>query len=575
MKMYKFITFSAILLVIVYPIVWQMQPLQYQKNITDFLPDTTLLYIEQLDLEEFFQDLERSKLGQAIQSIDFLEIGKELKLTDKDLLLLQKVNVIVKENWRSEVFTELFGEKMAIALLQPLKSIDQDNLIDFVKKNAILIAQPQHSAELLQIVAERYAIHKKNITISTHQYGKYFIKRISLGDETFSAVIIDGLYLISFDERQLRQCIDTYDGELSSLSEFAEYSTLRSHYSTPDQFMFLSLENNRNFITKDLLSFNYFGKHLIERELTATTGFSAFSYGAWKNESLISDRIMVLYDDEMIDTLVEKQLKIPPMICDTLKFSPPNPLIFYWTNTINFELLYQLYNRNVPENESKLNEFAATLNKLTGMNVNEFFELFGKEFTYIIIPGQKSKYFSIPYGIALFKLEQPEKLKITMEKLISHYKIPMKENSYNSRVFNSWATSSPDGMVPLYGFLDNYLFLGNSRSLAKHIIDSDSTDINLVKKQQFLDLDVGLTQTNNYISYTNNVELITLTKSLIRFAGTMIAIQNRDAAAKVRIITQNIVNPLLDGLSMFEQTTTRSYFTENSVIIDSMTEIAN
>jgi len=43
----------------------------------------------------------------------------------------------------------------------------------------------------------------------------------------------------------------------------------------------------------------------------------------------------------------------------------------------------------------------------------------------------------------------------------------------------------------------------------------------------------------------------------------------------MRIVLKDIVDPLLDGLSMFDCTATRSYFTEDAVVIDSMTKIEN
>ena len=90
-----------------------------------------------------------------------------------------------------------------------------------------------------------------------------------------------------------------------------------------------------------------------------------------------------------------------------------------------------------------------------------------------------------------------------------------------------------------------------------------------------LEIDLGLTRSNNYISYTDNVELITITKSLLKLAGAMMAIEDRDTALKVKIILRDIIDPLLDGLSMFDRTATRSYFTEDSVVIDSMTKVEN
>lgn len=574
MKMKKFLLFSTIIVLAISFLIWKLQPVPV-GDIAAVVPDTALLYMEQKDVENFVDDLKHSKLGKIIQSIDFLIIGNDLKLTDDQLTSIQKTDILIRNNWDSEIIRELFGKQVALALLQPLKSTMHLNLIDFIKANTVLITEPGYKAEFMHMIAERYAVYSKNISISAHQYGKYHIKRISIDADILSTVTINGFILMSFEEGQLRKCIDTFDNELPSLVEHEDYSRLRSHYSQPDQFMFLALGNSRDFITNDLLQHEFPGRDIIEKELAATAGFAGFSYGAWKNQSLISDRIMVLYNQEMVNSTVEKQLQTAPSICDTLRFSPVNPLVFYWTNTIDFELLYQLYSRRVGEQDIKPVKFAEILKEQVGMTTNEFFRLLGTELSYIITSGQEGNSLSIPYGIMLFKVEEPERVAAALEKLVAGYNIPVKMNNYGSTPFYSWAGSPQEGLQPLYGLLDNYLFIGNSNYLIKQVIDSLQNGNNLLKDPQFLEIDLGLTRSNNYISYTDNVELITITKSLLKLAGAMMAIEDRDTASKVKIILRDIIDPLLDGLSMFDRTATRSYFTEDSVVIDSMTKVEN
>jgi len=574
MKFKKFLIFSTILFAAISLLVWKLQPVRVGDPAA-YIPDTALLYVKQKDVENFFYDLEHSRLGRTIQSINFLKIGEDLGLTDEQLTTIKKTDTAIRDNWDSEIIEELFGQQVALALLQPLSSTVHLNLADYLKANTVLITEPGYKAEFMQMIAERYAVYRKDITISAHQYGKYHIKRISIDDDTLSTVTISGFILMSFEEGQLRKCIDTFDDELPSLVEHKDYSRLRNHYSQPDQFMFLALGNCRDFITKNLLTDGFPGKDIIEKEMAATEGFAGVSYGAWKNQSLISDRIMVLYSHEMVNTIVEKRLRIPPSICDTLQFSPINPLVFYWTNTIDFVQLYQLYSKRVGENDDNLIKLSETLRDQTGMTVNEFFSMLGKELSYIITSGQVDNSLPIPFGIILIKVEEPEKIEAALEKLISSYNIPTKVHNYGSTSFHYWAEAPQDGLEPLYGFMDNFLFIGNSRPLVKQVIDRYQDGKNLLTEPKFLEVDLGLTKPNNYISYTDNVGLISITQSLLQLAGTMIAIENRDTAEKVKIILRDIINPILDGLSMFDRTATRSYFTEDSVVIDSMTKVEN
>ncbi len=574
MKIKIFVASATILLVIAYLLVWQIKPSEYGDT-SEFVPATALLYAEQKDVEAFLDDLENSKLGRAIQSIDYLKIGKEIDLKVEQLTLLKQITNLVKNNWDSEIIKQLFGEKVALALLQPQRTTGYLNLTDFFKANTVLITQPKHKAEILQIIVERYAAYTKDITISTHQYGMHHIKRISIDDEIFSIVVLGGMYLISFEEKQLRRCIDAFDNDLASLPENVEFSTLRAHYSDPDQFVFLSLKNSREFVAKHLPMYDFSGRNIVEKEIEASVGFAGLSYGAWKEQSLIKDRIMILHNHEMANNFVKKQLKLPPSICDTLNFSPQDPLIFYWTNILDFESLYHYYNEKVPPSNNRTTKLFKTLKEQSGETIDQLFAQLGKEFSYIITAGEEDNFLSIPYTIMMFKSQDREKLETTIEELISIYGFPFKKRKHGSTLYYSWKDSPQDGLEPLYGFLDNYLFIGNSSSLANHIIDNSINGSEILRDPRFIEIDAGLTEPNNYVSYTNNAELINIIKSLFTLASTIVAIEDKAAAKKITILTKDVATPLLDGLSMFERTTTRSYFTKNSVVIDSMTKVGD
>ena len=574
MKINTLVSFLTVLLVIVYFLVWQIKPFEYADP-SALIPGSALLYVEQEDVEGFLSDLENSKIGKTLQSIDFLQIGKEIELKDEELALLGKINDAIKDNWDNEIVRELLGKNVAFALLQPVRPRSYNNLPDFVKANTVLITQPRHKAEFLQILVDHYVAFDDNISITTHQYGMHHIKRILINDEILSAVVIDGLYLVSFEEQQLRQCIDTFDGDIPSLTKNKVYSSLRNEYTHPEQFLFLSLKNSREFIATGRIAQEFSGKDIVEKEVAATAGFSGFSYGAWKTQSLIEDKIIVTHDDQIANNFVEKQLKTPPAVCDTLQFSPKDPLVFYWTNAVDFNALYQYYNEKVMESDNKLTELSNTLKDQSGETLEHFLALLGKEFSYIITKSEKGDFLSIPYGIMLFKIENREKLEAVFEKLISSYNFPLIEQKHGSALFYSWKKSPQDGLEPLYGFLDNYLFIGNSRSLVRQVVDNRMNGSNLLDDHRFLEIDTGFTEANNYISYTNNVELINIVKSLLTLASTVIAIEDKAAARKIGILTKDVVNPLLDGLAMFDRTSTRSYFTDHSVVIDSMTKVVD
>jgi hypothetical protein len=103
------------------------------------------------------------------------------------------------------------------------------------------------------------------------------------------------------------------------------------------------------------------------------------------------------------------------------------------------------------------------------------------------------------------------------------------------------------------------------------VIDRNVTDFSLMDDVVIGSLDPGFTEKNNSITYIDNVTFIKVLQKWLGFIGMTLAIENRETAYKVHTVLDEIINPLLDGASMYEKSFTRSYFTPEMVIIDSIT----
>ena len=571
MKQNLVLTYLFLLLMIVYLLVWRMEPVRYGDP-ARFLPENTLLYIEQNNFSRFLQDVERSRLGKALKAIKFAEVGRSLDLQESEMDAFETLDMVIDQGSSSPILREIFHHKVVFALLNPTLSGLQDGTALF-RESGIVIARPGHPAGILQEIAQDVAGSKYNVVITTHQYGNHFIKRISADKETFSIVILDGYFLGSFSEKILRKCIDTYDGELPALSENGKYQTLRCQYDHPGQFIYFSVEHTRELLLKYLESFDFSGKDVFRKEVASTQGFISAVYGASKEGEFISDRIIVTFNPEKVSKIVEDQTKTMPSVCDTIQFSPENPLLFYWTNTINFKLLYRLYGEQVFTHDEKLIHFSETIRELTGRSIIEFIDLFGHEITYILMNNGAEESLALPYGLVIFKIAESEKLENMLKNIVHRYGIPMERHRYGDRAFYSWPISPQDGLEPLYGFIDNYLYMGNGRGSAREIIEYNKEGIRLLKNHPSVKMVEKLLEKNNSVSFTNNAKLIDILKSVLKFTGTVMAIEDREAAIKVRIVLEKLVNPILDGLKMFDQTTTRSYFDGNRVVIESVIKV--
>ncbi len=106
------------------------------------------------------------------------------------------------------------------------------------------------------------------------------------------------------------------------------------------------------------------------------------------------------------------------------------------------------------------------------------------------------------------------------------------------------------------------------------IIDGYNENKSLLTNRKIRDIDPGIIDENNSVTYFNNVEILELSQRLLSALGTMVSMEDREKAKKARIIITEVLNPFIEGLKEFERSCTRSYFAPGMVVIDSKTSIA-
>jgi len=428
------------------------------------------------------------------------------------------------------------------------------------------------NAQLLELIGQKYGKQQNKMAFASYQYGNHKIQRITAGKETLSLVTIDGCFIMSFNELQLRHTIDVYDSKFETLSLSHEFITQKKNFRKPNRFIYLPIENIRNELYSILDTYEFSQKDLFLKELKTTTGFTSVGYGAWQGLKRVDDKVVVQYDRTSINDLVKNHLVIPPSTSTMFSLTSAKPMLYYWSNAFNFShfLLYMEDDTGSGPNYMK---FVHNLEISANMNGKDVFSLLGKQVSLNIEQIPKNTRFPIPLGVIFIELKDVERIKSTLQNLFYLYNIPMIKRKYGSISYYYWSRSFQDGVQPLYGFWHQYLFLSNSSRLLKTVIDR-----NIAKKTIFSDhvtsrLDPGLRKKNNSITFTNNIDLLELMKQSLYLIATAVTIQDRDVAEKMRVIIKEIITPIFEGAKMYDISVTRSFFSDNKIIIESRTNI--
>ncbi|MGW8195413.1 MAG: hypothetical protein ACWGOX_14235, partial [Desulforhopalus sp.] len=543
-------------------------------NIPGFIPGDALLYFEQRNGAEVLDRFIKSPLGKKAASLDLISTGKKIDLSSPSLETISAALHFFKKVQNDRLMHELLGKRFAAAILPPVYGLISSTVEDFVKMNSVIVSDPQHDSDLLEFLAENYGRYNENLFISSVQYGNHHIKRIQSQGETISLVNIAGHFIVSINEKQLRNCIDTYDGEQKALAQDENFVKIRQSFDRPERYLYIPIDSNRKFLSKIVTAYTGGGRDIFLKELRATEGFTGFGYGAWSSDAKVTDRIVVTYNDTEVNSYVGNYLKIEPIRSSMLSLTTAEPMFYYWSNTLDFNN-FLLYAEKQKAADPHLVELMASVEKATGKSVAEIFSFLGEEVSLVMEPGPKEKYFSFPLGLVFVKVERRADLDALLQLLLQKYDIPMSQRKYGPVRYSYWKLSPQDGLRPLYGFWHNLFFFGNSSRLLEKVVDLSSEKKSLLSELRKAGNDPGLSEKNNSITYFNNVKIIEVMKNGLDLIGPIVGIEDREAAARIRTVIEEIIKPLLDGAAMYNKSVTRSYFTADRVIVDSITNVAN
>jgi hypothetical protein len=569
MKSNTIAAFLTMFMVVIYPLVMGIQT-DGVRDMARFIPDSALVYFEQRHGSKVLKEFTKSPLGKKFETINFLNTGKKVGLTKPVLRTLEDMLSFYALTKDNKLFHEVFGKRFAVALLSPVDIKQYDDFTDYIKENTIIVAKPEHTVGGLEFLGESYDRYDQTYFVSSAQYGNHHIKRIQINEGTFSMVTIEGSFVMSRNEKQLRRCIDTFDAELPALANNADFIAISQGFEMPDRFFYLPISDVRKFLTKTVTDLTFTGKDLLLKELATTVGFANFGYGSWNTKKRVIDRVLVQYNSNEVNSVVKNHVDAAPIRSSMLSLTTENPMAFYWSNNIKINHFLRYFEKSRKE-KPQIENFWSTVENITGKNMIELFSLLGEEVSLVLEPGPKDKFFSFPLGMFFLHVKNVPELRTILAKIIDEYDIPVSVKSHGPIRYSYWTPSPQDGLQPLYGFWGDFIFFGNSSSLLGMIVKKNSEDFSLLDNMTVKAIDPGFTEKNNSVTYLNNAELINVLQKGLDLVGMTLAIEDRETAFKVRTVIDEIINPLLDGARMYNKSCTRSYFTPEMVIIDSIT----
>ncbi len=551
-------------------VLFQKGPERQTVSASDFLPENVLFYAEHKNLAEIITEFQGSKLGRILRDMQFLDVLEELGAPPDQVREVRTAADQLSQFMDSPAFNELLGREFSVALF-PAKSFSADNPALALEERLLLISRPRHNAQFLQFLAPMLT---EDIVKSSVQYGKYTIDRYQVDSTvTVSAVVVKDLVLMAVDERLIRKGLDLYDKKQNTLSRNQQYLKLHEQLEKSKLFTYVSfpaLYEQGKIISEKLPEDD-------EKEFLALLeqwkGWGSAAYGAWKEDALLQEKVVINYDMKKLDSRIVQLLSVRPSTNDTLSMVPPDVLFYYWTNTLNLPLLWNIYSTVLVRQSGNLDLLHQEIFDATGVQFEEILDMVSKDIA-VLVQDIESKGIPLPKAALVLKLKKPEAFQNVFRKLLATADIPISEEMYKNAVVSYWGVAPQSGLQPAFTFIDEHAYISNSIDVIRQIIElreypegnfMDDKNVRLVTDRLLLP--------NNSAAYINIASLAAACREFAVWASSMASLQGPEVARSSKIAVDKIILPLLDGVAMYSQLGSRSFFRDNSIILESTISI--
>ena len=539
-------------------------------NPADLLPADSYLYFEQKNGSEVWRNFVESPFGTSILNLDYSRIATLLQLEDqeKQAVLAQVSNI--KKIKDDKLLNDIFGKQVILALVPSKEKINTDDPIVNFKDRFVLITKPKYSANLLETIAEQFYGES---TLSSTEYENYTIKQIAQEGTPLSSVVIDGYFILSYQIDQIKNCIDVYEKKIPSLATDSEFTRHEFNAEIDDSFGFLSIDKIRQVMLdfSKILEEPY--REMVEKEISEMNGFLSASYTGNNNKAFVDERVTIYFDKEKLKENVKIKLATAPAENKTIQWISDDNINYYWTNTLILQHLWDTY-LNESDILPHLIMIEEAFYSVTGDDLKDFLGEFTGELAFFLDKSEGGQLIPVP-GVSVFmKVKNKDRVITNINKLVEAYGIPLQNRKYKNVTYQSAGPFLQEDLQPLFGFVDGYFFIASSPKSVNEYIDRMNGGSNQIDiAELFPERETAFSAKNNVVTLVKVDELIQEIKQILIWGKNLLALQGKDQN-EIDEVLNLLVFPLMDGAQMYKESGSRSYFTDESIIFESHTNIA-
>jgi hypothetical protein len=297
--------------------------------------------------------------------------------------------------------------------------------------------------------------------------------------------------------------------------------------------------------------------------------------GGWNDARTGTVKAVLCFDPQRVPAPLQSLYTMLPGQTRSSQRLPADTIWYYWSNNYPAATILELLRRQLNQEQlHRLQSLFHELKRSTGVDMETAIGWLENDLSVAIKKSPDRELVPIPLVLTAMKCSSPERIGPFIQRLIDHYQVPIRRRSVDSWEVLSWGDVAPMGAFePSLALYQEYLLLANNFRQIKEFITARQGPDRLDTSWRFRQVAHGFTDANNSLLYINLAELTGQLKELVSWAGVMLALKDPAMANQATIIIDRLINPILDGLTMYQVIGSRKTLKDNHVIIEALTVI--
>ncbi len=530
----------------------------------ELVPRQTVLMVDWTDAAGAATSFLRSRFGRSLSSIDWPYVLAQLEvegpLPEQLLHQFRRMHAFFAD----PLFTELFSRRVVVALLPVDPIAFRQDPQGALAENLLMVVTGQHKHVLPELLGILARVLDRDETLSYQGFPiAVFVRE---NGTRLHVASVDGQVVISSGVKTVKHSIDLslkhLVQEQTGMVLNSDYMALKDRSGKEDDFFLFADFSRLKLLLSGLWPERSSGGHDLPE--FAGTERMAFFHHAGNNTQQFT--AIVQFDPDQLAPFQKTIYTRKPVENSSIGKMPLKVLVYFWSNWLDLSAWWQeTLARGTEEELAAATSIADWIKEQTGMTIDQFLALFGREFSFHIPEIRTSGFFPVPSICLCIELADPDRVQTLLEKMISG--LPLRRD----KVAGIPVVSILAGgglMQPSYALLDRFLVLADSREQIEDILQHNSG--RLVSDDVFQAVDMGMDKPSNLVVFARTAELIDSLKEFASWAGTIIAIRDEQAGVRSKVLLDQVILPLLDGLKMYRAKGVRSYTAPGEVVLDSI-----